>query len=551
MFAKSVKIFFVFLLLPAACGKQVEDLSYTNPDWRVAMRAPISFPIDKKITLSVGLSSGTSRPDNMSIQWLEERTNIHLEFITLPRGPGDIEFGTMIREGRLPDIIPEGRLSLNDTYIRKLFVDVQEFPSLTPNFNRLLKENTLFRKGVLSKLYMDDALYSLASYKPAALPFEGVLAYRRDLFEKYSLKHSTWDEILSSLKSLKEIHPESYPFGGTFDNILHMCPSWFGSGLDKRNIVYFNPDVEEWVFGPFEKEFEDYIRFFSELYRRKLIMPDVITGRDALVQRYFANDIVFMAPYRGPTGPGFAFMGEDYGRIGYDGNWNGKGKWVSSMEIPQNPGGGGRWINSVLWSNVSDGWLVYNQSSYASEALALLDFLYDEETALVMALGPEGKIWEYRDDIVNVKEEFLEKYRSGGWESFSDYIKNKGIITGIPIRGLYYDTSIILGFPEFPAYNYYIHQDVSLNQPDRDIIMQPGLRISGEEDFSDDRINLAVGLKTVIDSKIANFITGNRDLSEYNDFKEELLKLGADKLLDLYRKNSGIVDSGVLLNRRR
>ena len=158
--------------------------------------------------------------------------------------------------------------------------------------------------------------------------------------------------------------------------MIYMCPSWFGTGLHKNHILYFNPEDREWKLGPYEKKFEEFVRYFADLYAGGLLDPSVFISSESNVRTNFQKELIFLAPYRGLTGPFFPFTGNEYGSVDAEGNWDGFGKWISNLRIPAASDGGGQWIDARLYTGVGDGWLVYNQSSYAAEALAFLDFFY-------------------------------------------------------------------------------------------------------------------------------------------------------------------------------
>ena len=57
---------------------------------------------------------------------------------------------------------------------------------------------------------------------------------------------------------------------------------------------------------------------------------------------------------------------------------------------------------------------------------------------------------------------------------------------------------------------------------------------------------ITTSLETTISSAVAYFVTGRRPLAEYDEFLAECMKMGAEKLADLYRENAGVVDPSVL-----
>lgn len=543
---KSAFIVVLSILVFSGCGGG-EDRTYLNPEWRASVKDEVKFPLEEKVTLSVGIGSGIEAGSDFAAAWLEEKTNIKFEFVGLPSSPGDVLLGEMMRDGNLPDLMPESRIPLRDEYLRQLFVDFLEFPSLTPYFKRLIRDDEEYRNGILARLTFDGRLFSLGSFDRDFIPFSGVIAYRQDLFEKHNLDAGTWDDLFDSLVRLKQLYPDSYPFGGTFKNLLHTGPSWFGSGLDSQNLVYFDPKKGGWRFGPFEPEFEQFIRYFTELYSIGILSPDIFIGMQDETRRQLLTQKTFVALYPELTGPFFSYDLQEFGSVKEDGSWDGEGMWISSLPIPKHGVNLAGSATARLSTNVQSGWLIYNQSAYVSEAIALLDFLFSEEAAVAMALGPKGIAWDSDGGTALLKGEFLAGYLSSGKEKVRDLLAEKEIDLSFPLRGLSWSFFDNLGFPQFPLFSYYIAADIANNRPGIEIPLQPGLILSAESDFLREKAELLITLRTHIETQIAQFFIGGRSLSEYDVFKEELKTKGADKLLQLYNDNSRMGDMSDLL----
>lgn len=535
---------------------QPEDLSFPRPDWREAVADEIAFPLAEPVTLTVGLGTGMTAPEagNESLEWLTAQTNISLEFVGIPTSPGDIELGQMIRSGRLPDIVAEARVDLSEASLHRLFVDVLEFPALVPSYSGLLRENAVVRAGALSRITSEGRLLSMGTFDPGARPFVGVLAYREDLFRQHDLGAATWPELHASMARLKELYPHSYPFGGQFETMLRLMPSWFGSGYDPQHIVYFHPEAREWRFGPSEDGFREFVTFLADAYAAGLISADAITGQQDMIVRNFSNDMAFLAPYTGLTGPYFRFAAADYGGVNADGEWDGSGRWVSSLELPPAPAGGPRWAGPSRFSPVGAGWLVHTQGDHVAEAIALVDFLFSDEAATVVALGPPGTLWSRAEGEIVLADFARSAYDEGGRTGLRRAIAEQGIDVGLPIVGLELDYYGALGYPDSPHYRYRLDRDFAANVPGEDVIIDPGVRIPVDDHhFISTRVDAVVTLRTHIESQVANFMIGRRPLSEYDEFVETARRMGADRLTDLFNERAGIPPHNVLdplLNRR-
>ena len=516
-----------------SCGGGAEDLSFTNPEWRSGMNSGVTFPLPERITLRIGVGGEPPPETSQTIAWLEDYTNIDLVFETLISSPGDILLGGLIREGKLPDIMPEGRLQLGEESTRELFVDFLEFPELTPSFYKVISENPSFGSSMLARTTHDDRLYTLGSYDPDKFLNDGVIAYRRDLFEKHDLAFDTWPELIESLRFLKKEYPDSYPLGGSFGSLVYHFPTWWGSGLDPDHIIYFDLHEDGWRMGLREERFLDSIRVLTELAQEGLVSPDAFVMKDSDLRGQFSTDTVFLAPYSGLTGPSFGYTGSGYGALGEDGEWNGEGKWIEAMPLPKRPDGGPSRYSSRFLDVAGLGWLVYNQSEYVGEAIALLDLLFSTEAALVLELGPQGQVWDLDGDAVVLRPPFAQAYKNGWVDGLREEMLKTGLQVGSPLAGLRPDLLGLFGIPEVEKLKYYISHDLQQNRPGIDVLYQPGVRSPEHYEFQSDRASLVVSLQTAIESTIATIVVGQKPFSSLEELANDMSKY-ADKLLDLY-----------------
>ncbi len=540
--------------LALGCSTGEDQTDFDEAAWLTSVRRDVSFPLPEAITVTVGYiptnsasASQAAPARNISQEWLEQRTNIHFELI--PMGTGRLwrmaTLPEMIENGTLPDLVAERIVDPKDQSIRELFVNVLDFSDLTPWFNSLLRSDDLFLKGTLARLEGDDELYSLGQYSPANTPFQGALAYRQDVFEHHGLRHRTWDELESALRMLKRTFADSYPFGVTPSLMFGLLPSWFGSGFDQRYACYYDYAERRWVFGPLEEEFERFVQFLTALYQEGLFHPHSLNpppGGDFPIGN-FVRDNVFVAPLRAATGPAFenrfSWAGREYGALTASGDWDGTGIWVSAMPLPKNASGRCGFMSANPWSNVSSGFAVNKDSPYVGELLACLDLLYQPEVALVLALGPESTVWEYRDEEPRMKAFIRAPYNPDGTMTSAEYLAEQSLSVGFPVVGFHYDTSRVLGSDLSAYHQYYLKYAIGIYYDSGRIITDPRPRFVTEDDPVLRRIGMLSGkLATVAQGEVLKFILGRRSLNEYAQFREELREIGADALVDLLEEST-------------
>ncbi len=99
--------------------------------------------------------------------------------------------------------------------------------------------------------------------------------YRADIFTKNNIAVPTsYDELYTALKKLKDIYPDTYPlvFRRNVANFELTAPQW-GTGQGR----YYDYDKKVWRFGPIEPNYKEMVKYFHKLYQDKLIPPDWVT----------------------------------------------------------------------------------------------------------------------------------------------------------------------------------------------------------------------------------------------------------------------------------
>ncbi len=273
------------------------------------------------------------------------------------------------------------------------------------------------------------------------------------------------------------------------------------------------------------------------------MIPDIFVSENTELLRYFSSDAVFVSSYPGPTGPYFRYRGEGYGGVDENGVWDGTGKWIDALEVPA----GGALTNS-LFSFVGPGWNVYNQSEHVGEAIALLDYLFTPDVAISMQYGPEGLLWTNSGSGPVLLEEYIDAYKTTGTSALrpsndtrAEETDSGGVTAPFPMAGLLWAVpSSLFGSPEFREYRYFTDSVAARYFPGPEIPLDPGLRFTADQDYHSDRAKLMIGLQTLVEGDIAQFIAGQKSFDEWDDFIENCRELGADRLLDLHNANSEV-----------
>jgi len=266
--------------------------------------------------------------------------------------------GETSRNGTAPDIIDLRAVSPDGTAFRGLFVNLLDHPQATPNLVARARSDPLFADGLLQSLTAPGELHGVPEYVPGVEPFVATLAFRADLFRQRGLIAETWDQLDSSLRSLKAAFPESRPFGITQDDLLYRAPSWFGSGHDRRLVAYFHPEQGNFRLGPLDREYREYVRWFATALRDDLLLLKMGAARSDFIREIAAGAVhvalVHSRGFAGSTGDG--------------------GITLTPMPLPRN-GPAAPLMQPRPWSPARARWAVWSGSPRASEAVAALDLM--------------------------------------------------------------------------------------------------------------------------------------------------------------------------------
>lgn len=525
------------IILSAGCGgSEGGNKAYSNPQWRENVAATVNFPLSEPVTLRMGVpdSSFASLESNLSLQWIEKQTNITIAFEEIPQSPGDYELGQIYMRGDFYDLVPEYRINLKLDSFKNAFVDFREFPGLLPNVRALASEDERFRNGLIAKLVEDGSLLSLGSYDPDLKARVGSLMYRRDLFVKHDLDFGTWNDLAGSFRKLKKLYPQSYPFGVLANDLYYVLPSLFGTGLNSSSLVYYDPDRDDWFFGPFEEKFRKYLEYIAGLYADGLILPDAFTMGAEEAARTYITDTVFVFITGQASGPHFTYKPRDYGGLTDEGLWDGTDVWFEAMPLPEVNGGRPRLVPD-LFSYVGSGCLVYTQGQHVGEAIALLDFLYSGEAAIELGLGPEGTIWSQAGTRISLKQAYAEAYDANGKEGISELAQENGIHLFTPLPGLQMSAMSLFGVPGNPSAKYLNLHDLAFYRGGIEIPEQRGFYVEIDRETQDLRDSIIGPLQIYLHAELERFMFGKRPFDEYSDFIEGCRQHGAEELLELYR----------------
>jgi putative aldouronate transport system substrate-binding protein len=349
-----------------------------------------------------------------------------------------------------------------------------------------------------------------------------------DVFQRHNLKvPETLDELYQTAKQLKSLYPNSFPVTGDL-NLLRGA-ILLSYGIDAVwDPIYFDGTKFEYSYR--QNEFRQTVEYIHKLIDEKLLDPEFITMDQLTREGKRVNEQSF-----------YAFDWAEYGPVNHQNMF----AYVPKLSVS----GGVAWspVDNVNGAQI-EGNGAYNiavnaKTRYPELAMKLVDYQYSTEALELFNWGVEGTTFtrrpdgsrQFSDDIMASVPKSLKMAEYGINTSYSvrsgiqfvsqdrDVIVETGVETPVWLNGNY-DTITT-------SWKYYdqLIKDGKAKQWFR----TPAISFTPEETDVNNTILTAVN--TYCNENIMLFITGERPLSQWNQYIAEMKNYGdIDQVLRNY-----------------
>lgn len=472
----------------------------------------------------------TDWPDNpITDDWeffdkIEELTNVRLVPTNVPFSDATEKRSLLISAGDAPEAIP-----LVYTGEEKQFaasgavVPMSDYTQYMPNFTQYVEEWDL--GDMMENLRQADGKYYMTpGLQEVSVPVF-TMVIRKDVFDEVGAGvPETWDEMREALAKIKEKYPDSTPLADGFEgqSMLNYAAHGFGTvaGWGFGDGTFYNADSGEFEYAATNDGYKEMVEYFNGLVQDGLLDTESFTASDeggGTVTEKFADETVFAASGSAGTVQDFQSALEAAG--------------VEDAEVLQIAPPGGPAGQVVEPRNFWNGFMLTSQVQDDPNFCTILQFMdwlyYNQDARWLIQWGPEGETYTKDDDgTVTLKPEF----------SFDAYNINPDGDTDIQID-LGYANNVLAGSTESrelkESYNSddfvdYIDTVTSTRTP-RDPFPPAPLDEAELEQAS----LLSTPLKDTVDTATLQFILGDRDLSEWDDYVTQLQGQGLQQYLDL------------------
>lgn len=446
-----------------------------------------------------------------SVAEIEKRTGIKLEVMIVPAADWSTKMNTLMAANQMPDffrlwtsaseIVSSGTLLSIDEYIN----------DQTPNIKNLFET-----VDGLDKTTVGDKLYTLPTIRMDTNYQVGACAsIRVDLLKENNLEvPKTWDELYNALKVFKEKYPESVPYGTRGDGVFRSTVGPLKSLGADYNL--YQDASGTWKLGRMEQSYKEALEFLNKLYKEGILDSEYL--------------ITSAQDWKSGLGNGkYLFY---YDNPQFIGAFNTslqtvkEGARIEPIPVLQNSKGQSQQYGYAAHT--------FNEYGFSSEienpqlALRLFDWLYSEEGALLMNYGIEGEDWEMVDNEPHFKADVIKKYQGESADPYYAAASQKGLGLLFFAPGWYShsESEFNVKTDETAVDNVFIY---NVYKDKMDTILPTSI----EPPYTDAEVEQITKIKQNIEdyssTEINKFISGERPLTEFDQFVEYLKKNGAEE----------------------
>lgn len=478
-------------------------------------------------------SSGMTFNELPMYKEYNKRTGIDVKFIHPPVGQRNEKFNLMIASGNLPDIIeyPWGEYSGG---ITKAVSDGVVIPldgfieKAAPNLFKILQAHPEYQKAATTR---DGKYYGFPrmDLTDDIVNISGGLFLRQDWLKKVGMDVPTnmeeWDAVLRAFKNQLGIEKPLVITAGSFQGTTGQFNSAFKVGLD------FYLEDGKVTYGPLQPSYKDFIGTFAKWYS------------DGLLDSEFAvvtADAIKSQVINGETGAFFGWIGNVVGNILAAKKDDSEFKLVGAPFPTADPEDASCYVG-VGAPVVAPYGCITKKCKNPELAAKWLDYAYSEEGYILYYYGIEGTSYEMVDgyptytDLIQKNPDGL-----GFFEAWSRYARGYTSCIGakLPIGTAEQQKK---GFRELIEAQYPYQEQIDAfytfnkNGENRKKTLLPALEY--DTDIMGTVSNLKFEVDNYTSENLVRFINGDRPMSEWDAFVNELKSLNIEELLKYMQKS--------------
>ncbi len=442
---------------------------------------------------------------------LGRRMNVEIEFRNVAGDDFQTKFNTMIASAKdMADLVSTDKDSLA-LYGRDLFVNFNDHEDQFTNYFAVLD-----RVNCRDRVEMDDgSVYGAARFTDEPGMWYG-LFMRYDILKENGIAiPNTLDELTDTFAKLKELYPDSSPMTGRWglDNNISFWLYWFRTGSG----MYYKADEDRFVYGPTMDEFKQAIEYLHMMWEKGYLDHETLTQTD---EEFYSKLYT-----------GKAFGMSDY--FGAETNCNvnsvanNPDYYMCAIPLPEINGVRG-YTKIDSYVNTGEMLAISNTCENIDKACELVNYFYTEEGANLMCWGIEGETYEISEDGMKHRTSNI---ITGNNPDGQVTERETGCRIG-NVAKYWIEAVDVENYSGAQREGKLLYNELGVGEP-----ISPLLHFT--EDQTIYRKDLSSELSTYRSETVAAFITGEKDLAEWDEFLATLQSIGYEELEALYTEVYG------------
>lgn len=459
--------------------------------------------------------------DNRVMQEWQARTGIALDIISVHPSAAAENFNILLAAGDLPDVTSSGLRYYNGSTSaaveEEIFADLAAYPDACPNYLTVLQQH----EGAVKSLTTDEGyLPAFYQIQDDLLTKEG-LVIRQDWLDAVGMDVPvTYDqlhEVLAAFQNTLSVpSPMMMRASGAWNYGVFSWGYGINAYMTTVPLVSLPLSVEdgEVKFAMMEDAYGDYLAMLAQWFSEGLIYTDLenITMYGGYVNQVVNDETGFfytsadMIPYYES-----AAVSADFA--------------VTAMESPKLAEGDEQNFTAVVNYNSTGSWAISASAEELETLIRCVDYFYSPEGSLLANYGVEGEAFERDAD---------------GNPQFTDLITNNP-------DGMSMDCAVYIYTLQNGAFNEdYTRYSNTFSEATREMVsvwnkevensfVYPASNVSLSTDESETASRILSDITATVDENILKFIKGDRNMNEFDAFRQELRDLGIEEFVAIYQ----------------